>query len=111
MWKKLLLSQMQRTKKIKMECSLLRQNFTKFIGELLYSAGNGLSLESFHAVECGHRSREWYLQPSHAGSVLLEMMCQRGEPEDRTTGRKKDLSKVRTNFGVRTQVYSLVVNS
>lgn len=44
--------------KIKMECSWLTQNFTKIIGVLLYSAGNGLSLESFHAVEFTHRSRD-----------------------------------------------------
>lgn len=59
----------EKNKKIKMECSLLRPNFTKITGELLYSTGNGLSLESFHMVKCGHRSRDGTF------SLLLLGLC------------------------------------
>lgn len=82
----------------------------KIVGELLYSASNGLSLESFHTVDAAIRPEMVPSVVSYAGSVLLELGCRRGETEDRTTGNK-DLPKVRTNFGIRTQVYSLVVNN
>lgn len=66
-----------------------------------YSSGNGFFLESFHVVE--------YCQQSRGGTfshVMLRVWFW-NEKSGESEGRKIN---VRTSFGVRTQVYSLIVN-